>query len=372
MTPSAKRKEPPQAHELEMNVFGPGVGECIVLHLGNGEWMVVDSCLAPGTSEPAALGYFREIGVDAATQVRCVLATHWHDDHIAGLSDVLSECTNAKFVMSAALGLQEFARLVLEVDEANKHVRHNSSASEFREILKTLQSRSGSRFGAGPDVYAQDGTRIYCGGYGAGADVWAISPSAAVITNAFGKLASLLATGNSAKRFKQFSPNDLSVAALVKVGGRCLLLGADLENSHCENFGWKAVLRSALRIKDRSQGIKVPHHGSANAHHNEVWSSMLTEHPVAVVTPFAKLAKPIPTPQDMERIGNLSAEAYCTTWPLSKKPPTRRGVDGIVNSATRHRHAMNPSTGHVRIRMNLCDDTAPPEVELFGSASKVR
>lgn len=38
---------PPVADELEVSVFGPGVGESVVVHLGHGDWMVVDSCLNP-------------------------------------------------------------------------------------------------------------------------------------------------------------------------------------------------------------------------------------------------------------------------------------------------------------------------------------
>src|SRR5438067_455186 len=39
------KTEPPDSSELELSVFGPGRGECLVVHLGAGEWMVVDSCL---------------------------------------------------------------------------------------------------------------------------------------------------------------------------------------------------------------------------------------------------------------------------------------------------------------------------------------
>ena len=40
---------PPRTDELEVSLFGPGVGECVIVHLGAGEWMVVDSCLDPAT-----------------------------------------------------------------------------------------------------------------------------------------------------------------------------------------------------------------------------------------------------------------------------------------------------------------------------------
>ncbi|PXF57856.1 MAG: hypothetical protein C4B58_08625 [Deltaproteobacteria bacterium] len=35
----------PSPDELEISLFGPGRGECVVAHLGNNDWLVVDSCL---------------------------------------------------------------------------------------------------------------------------------------------------------------------------------------------------------------------------------------------------------------------------------------------------------------------------------------
>jgi hypothetical protein len=38
-----------------------------------------------GSGHPAAAEYLASIGVDPATSVRLIIATHWHDDDIAGL-----------------------------------------------------------------------------------------------------------------------------------------------------------------------------------------------------------------------------------------------------------------------------------------------
>jgi len=76
----------PQPHELDVVVFGPGVGESILLHLGESDWFVIDSCKYPGEKTPAALKYLPSIGVDPSVSVKRILATHWHDDHIKGLA----------------------------------------------------------------------------------------------------------------------------------------------------------------------------------------------------------------------------------------------------------------------------------------------
>ena len=49
--------------------------------------MLVDSCLFPKTKdkEPISLYYLNQIGVDPSS-VQTIVASHWHDDHIRGLS----------------------------------------------------------------------------------------------------------------------------------------------------------------------------------------------------------------------------------------------------------------------------------------------
>jgi hypothetical protein len=242
--------------------------------------------------------------------------------------------------MSGALSGPQFIQLVMEVDAQNRLVKHTSSAREFSEILDILKTRtSGGGYVVGPNIYAQDGSRLFLGGHQGAIEVWALSPSSATITNALANLAERLMTAGDARRFKQFSPNDLSVAILVQAGTRHLLLGADLENTHAEQFGWKAVLSSTLRPAVLATAFKVAHHGSSNADHENVWGSMLVDQPIAVVTPYAKLVEPIPTKHDVQRIKSRTNQAFCTTWPASKKPPRRQGVDGIVKGATKSRRA---------------------------------
>jgi len=81
--------------DIEISFFGPGIGECIVSHLGNNQWMIVDSCLDPSTRAPIALQYLNQKGVNVATDVKLFLISHWHDDHISGASEVLRACKSA-------------------------------------------------------------------------------------------------------------------------------------------------------------------------------------------------------------------------------------------------------------------------------------
>jgi len=354
-----------------MTVFGPGVGECIVLHLGNGDWIIIDSCTLPNGTRPVALEYLQSIGIDPGLSVRRIVATHWHDDHIQGIATLVRECPNAEFVMSTALASQQFFQLVLEINAQNRLVRHNSSASEFAEILDVLELRANGKYAVGPNMYAHEGSLIFRGGYGSATNVLALSPSAATVTNALAHLAERILTVGECRRFKRFSPNDLSVAILVQAGGYDLLLGADLENTSAQEFGWKAVVNSAARPATQAQAFKIAHHGSANADHDDIWLLMLVNQPTAVVTPYAKLVVPLPTDDDVQRMKSRTTMAYCTTWPRSRRPPKRWGVDRIVRGATKSRRALNQTSGHIRLRVELSDPSATPTIELFGSARQL-
>lgn len=53
----------PAADQIEITVFGPGYGESVVVHVGNGRWLVFDSCQQETTGRPVALHYFDQTGV---------------------------------------------------------------------------------------------------------------------------------------------------------------------------------------------------------------------------------------------------------------------------------------------------------------------
>ena len=180
ITRSAKT-DPPSAAELELSLFGPGKGECEVLHLGQNEWVVVDSCLSRPSGRAVALDYMEQLEVDPARQVKMLVVTHWHDDHIRGAAQILRAATSAQFACSAALRCEDFFALVHAGDNT-RLVEQTSGVREFAEIIEELQARAGGRLSAGPDVWAQEGMRLHVSAAGA-AELHALSPSAQTITN---------------------------------------------------------------------------------------------------------------------------------------------------------------------------------------------
>src|SRR5262245_46838327 len=103
---------PPASGVPEISVFGPGYGECILVHTGNGRWIIVDSCVESKTEFCVPLTYLQQLGIDPAAAVDLVVASHWHDDHVRGLSDVVKRCTQATFVSANVLTGREFYQYV--------------------------------------------------------------------------------------------------------------------------------------------------------------------------------------------------------------------------------------------------------------------
>ena len=93
------RQNPPVGDEFEVSVFGPGVGESVVVHTGGGRWIVIDACEDSRSGTVAPLAYLRNMGLDVAECVDWVVATHAHDDHISGFGRVVIECSNAQVIL---------------------------------------------------------------------------------------------------------------------------------------------------------------------------------------------------------------------------------------------------------------------------------
>jgi glyoxylase-like metal-dependent hydrolase (beta-lactamase superfamily II) len=95
-----------------------------------------------GSRTSYALEYFQSIGV-GLSEVRWLLASHWHDDHVAGLGHLTTRCESAKVYMSEALRAEEFVALAkVEVDERPGGL--SSGVAEMSDVLSALRS-SGRR-----------------------------------------------------------------------------------------------------------------------------------------------------------------------------------------------------------------------------------
>jgi hypothetical protein len=350
----------PARDQIEVTLIGPGYGECGLVHLGNGRWIVIDSCINKGDYQPAALSYLNGIGVNPQDAVSLVLATHWHDDHIRGLGKMIAACPNAKFCCSTALTSDEFLAIVSPY-EHRASVPGGSGVSEFFEVLKHLSQRVGGN--QKQPIWATANRRIFTlaaaeSGHGTECEVWTLSPSDKQLLKFLYELTRLMPSVKETKcRIIPQDKNDLSVVTWIRIGNLSLLFGADLEDSGDSELGWSAIVASADRPDGRAKVFKIPHHGSHNGHHDRVWSDMVVDRPYAILCPFSRGTKKLPSITDVNRIIALTPQAYSTArFPKSRTVKSRTApVEKMIRETVGKIREAEAPTGWVRLRNDgLC------------------
>ncbi len=361
---------PPTQDELEVSIFGPGYGESILLHVGAGNWILVDSCLDPTSQRPAALKYLTELNVDIAQAVKLIVATHWHDDHIRGLSTVFEACVSADFVLSDALRHQEFLTLTCLYQQPA--ISRSSGVDEFARILQSYlacETHPSTLKWAIADRLLFSNERP-TSSEAARVKVYALSPSDAAILQAKLAFTELLTEQTrQRKRISSLQPNDTAVVLWIEVGEHRILLGADLENTPDPKTGWTAIISDSLATTTKAQVFKIPHHGSANADHQDVWRGLLLDAPYALLTPFNRGRKTLPSVEDTQRIAHLTPNAYITSPTKQHRLKFReRIVRESVEKVAKHIYMPASGWGQVRLRRKIEDPTVCWSVELFGDA----
>ena len=354
-------------------MFGPGYGEGILIHLGNGDWVVVDSCLDRELKKPAILEYLKLIGVDPSPSIKLVIVTHWHDDHIRGISDIFNESKNAKFVCSAALRRTDFLELV---SLSESLMAKSSGLEEFAKILAVLKSRSdGSRKESIGPEFALSGSILWRGTKELPGEILALSPSSGSLTLSYNEISRLLPLAKSAKRrIVAQSPNHVAMALWVRVGKHSILLGSDLEETGDTNTGWSVIVNSDIRPQENAGVFKVPHHGSETSHQPRVWEEMTTDGSFAILTPFVSGKINLPNQTDANRICDLTENAYITSSTRTKTSKFGAGiVEKTMKEAVRNIREIRGSTGQIRLRMkNPTSGESKWTIELFGSACHLK
>ncbi len=367
--------DPPNADQIEVLLFGPGYGESILAHLGNDHWIIVDSCIDSPSKDPAPLKYLESIGKNPADVVDIIIATHWHDDHIRGISKILEKCEKAKFCAAGALEKEEFISVVTRHEENNMQMKVRSGVREMSKVYEILDHRGSSgippkkaiadrilhRITRSESLLAED------------VEIYSLSPSDKQIENFYQTIGSMVPpVGVTRQSIPSPSINDISVVILIKIGEFSILLGSDLEETSDLQTGWSVILNSTGRPQEKASIFKVPHHGSENGHHQGIWEEMLAEKPIAILSPFNRGKTKLPQDRDIERIKGLTPTAFLSSnkyRPKVKKYP--KAVKKMMDSSAR---VTNSSIGEMGlIRLRNCGENKYLfwGIDLFGPAHQI-
>lgn len=348
----------PTSDEVEVAIFGPGYGEAIAIHLGEGRWFLVDSCLNPATKQPATAEYLDSFGV-CATQVKGIVASHWHDDHVKGLSSLVKKYPAAEFFLSGVFNAKEsLSFLAAYSGQLSSGV--NGGASELFSVISSL-----NHYQMLVDRKTVFDDQIN----GHSVVITALSPLSSMLGQAYAHFAQYLAKkdGSINNAPPAVQPNLEAVVLHVDLGYDAILLGADLED-HLTG-GWSAVVNDSWVQKRRRSSIyKVAHHGSVTGHHDDIWSRLLSAKPVACMTPFNKGRVHLPTVADVVRIKQLASATYLSS-PAAKKSTLNRQQLSRLQSVCRSVSALNSGFGLIRMRKKVTE--ADWRVECFGDAKLV-
>lgn len=349
----------PAADEIEAIVFGPGYGEAIAVHLGGQTWMLVDSCLDPTTKTPASLVYLDRIGVPHDA-VKSIVASHWHDDHVRGLSALLVACPQAELNIATVFRDKEaMAFLAAFSGQAAPGLTRGAS-----ELARAIDSRDQIYFvhqRCNIFEQAMAGCRIR---------VTAMSPVEGAIANSVARLASFLPArggGSPINHAPELRPNLESVVVHVDLDGDAILLGSDLENH--DQYGWSAVVADSwCTTRPLASAYKVAHHGSCTGDMPHIWTALLKSTPVACVTPFALGGLKLPTEHDKTRIRASTPHCYISSG-ATRRPEMDSMQLKRLGVVCRNLTRVNSGFGAVRLRKVLGQDQW--SVECFGAAQEL-
>jgi len=348
----------PNIDEIEISVFGPkcGYGESILIHIGNGKWIIVDSCKNTKKDEPAALTYLNSLNVNLATQVILIVASHWHGDHIAGLSELLDKCTSAQFLCSSALSNKELQTLAVAYKKCPPSSNKNN-IEEYSNIINILETRSKKNHykHLNPPILAFPGREILVSELKEeNCSIRTLSPSDGDIVHANMELGSLVAELLQDKKPKQHiiynKPNDNAIVLDIKIGEHSILLGSDLENIGDPSRGWKAVIGN--KPYNKSDVYKVSHHGSITGDNDDIWESFLSNKPIALITSFIKGSTILPKDEDVVRIKKKAHKAHLITA-YKKKPKYPKDVALFIDANTNNGIRLDDSIEHIQMRKKI-------------------
>jgi len=292
----------PLADEVEVTFFGPGYGECSLIHLGHGDCMIVDSCVSRDGSIPV-LNHLDMIGVNTATAVKLVVATHWHDDHIRGISSVLQRCASARFACSAALRGDE---LLTGINARGSGMSLKTVSTGVREMSAVMRLLLEGRAAQ----WAIEGRLIYSRSGDMPVNVFSLSPSDKTLTSAYRQIGDLILGGSG--RVGRPNRNLAAVVLWIDIAGVGVLLGSDLEETANPLTGWTAAISSAPMSVAPAEVFKVPCHGSPIGHQSRVWAELLCDEPEAVVSPYMRGSTGLPSPSDISRLCKLTSRVHLT------------------------------------------------------------
>jgi hypothetical protein len=233
---------------LNVIVVGPGYGESILIKSPNSGWVVID-CFRLKSLIPV-LKFLK----DRQEKCEAILITHPHDDHMAGVEEMVEAFPEA--VIGA---VEPFA---LRDDHPADFENFNvcaSAKSGFIRILEQWRKKSHLKW----DL-SRGNSKIF-----EDIEVKPLFPTKEELKNYL----------KSTKK-KRINSNKIATPMKITWGSSSLILGSDLEVPE-----WKKVMKREPDLNNDCNFLKVSHHGSLKAQHKDIVDR---RHLLKVTTPWSR------------------------------------------------------------------------------------
>jgi beta-lactamase superfamily II metal-dependent hydrolase len=353
----------PEDNELEVSIFGSGYGESIVIHIPHVGWGIIDSCVQKFDGQPIVppLEYLLEILDHPYPKLAFFILTHPHEDHCKGIDKIIKGYPGGieRVCRYDGFGLRE-----LRAQNANKNTelrrivpglvyafRAMNEAKDKGSQLKDLSEMTlvfDKRIKTENDCFID-------------IRMMALSPSAESKVKYREELikAINIEEGSFLVEKDCTDHNLISVALVLTVGNLQVVFGGDVEAGTNDETGWSGIVSNVNESPLWAHIVKVPHHGSENAHNDLAWERFCSRgKPIALVAPFLNGSVALPKESDIERIKALSQKVgvtgYTNLETRLKKYYTRDVVRSIESTVRTMKIIERPAKpGLIRVRYTL-------------------
>jgi hypothetical protein len=323
---------------LGVHVLGQGFGESIILEMPNGGVGVID-CFAPQLkattraerlqANPTLRFLIQEL---KAERLAFVALSHPHEDHGRGLTHILEEFRgriDEIWVFRAFLSIDlerhmkalinGRRRLDIECLRDEPVGTFTDELSKVTELILELTSRTSAvkahfRYFSGPRRFTVTAEPLI---------FHMIGPTDRLVADYEQSLADNMAglvddTGRNVNPNWQpdhVNHNRVSAALVVEYGSTRVVLGADMEMD-----AWQAVLReidsgTEYNLPLGCHLLKVSHHGSMTGHCPALYERRFRRRgkkPIAVLTPFNRHRKPLPSAEGLNHLLANASQVFST------------------------------------------------------------
>lgn len=358
--------------KLKLVLFGRGVGEGILCNYDSDEWVIVDSCYGKNNYEKkaAALEYLRDNNIPF-DKVKIIVISHFHDDHIKGMLEIVKHCTSARIFVPEALSTKEFVTYIANIADVNSSTAPQQGVSEIFNIFYEARNTGRDIERTKADVSLYFNQKNF-------ARVSALSPSNLECQETLAYFIEQVRTLNESVSLelpanvknKNLNNNCITLCISGNTSSD-ILLGADLEVSTSDKKGWLALTATQHAPRNTASVFKISHHGSVNGYCPASWSRLAVtdKKPIGILTPYSR--QNLPRAEQIKVLQEATSALYSTS-PVKEYPLNKTDQKLLDEKRVESLTRINLNFGYIELDEVSKDGKYWYDVKIVGAALRLQ